>query len=73
MFPSVFISLALAASLALIVPVEAAPTPLNDFQLLSVRDSGSNSSDFQLQNGLDAQKMNAQFATLSASDTCNGT
>ena len=28
--------------------------------------------DFQLQNALDAQKLNTQFATLSEDDSCNG-
>lgn len=30
------------------------------------------STDFQQQNGLDAQKLNAQFATLKATDACQG-
>ncbi|KAH9941476.1 hypothetical protein B0H21DRAFT_884815 [Amylocystis lapponica] len=33
--------------------------------------SSGSGSGFQLQNGLDAQKLNAQFATLSATSTCN--
>jgi hypothetical protein len=30
------------------------------------------SSSFLMQNGLDAQKLNAQFASLAASDACTG-
>ncbi|EJF60616.1 hypothetical protein DICSQDRAFT_137422 [Dichomitus squalens LYAD-421 SS1] len=37
----------------------------------SSASSSSSSSDFQLQNALDAQKLNAQFVTLSADSTCN--
>ena len=29
-------------------------------------------ASFQMQNGLDAQKLNAQFATLSTTDSCTG-
>lgn len=34
--------------------------------------AGSSSGDFQLQNGQDAQALNAQFTTLTANSTCNG-
>ena len=34
--------------------------------------TAASSSNFQLQNALDAQKLNAQFATLTADSSCNG-
>ncbi|KAG6837343.1 hypothetical protein H0H93_010945 [Arthromyces matolae] len=37
----------------------------------STTSSTSSSSDFHLQNGEDAQALNAQFATLTTSSTCN--
>ncbi|KAM6492599.1 hypothetical protein JOM56_012323, partial [Amanita muscaria] len=46
--------------------VDAAPTT----DRLFMRDAGNASTDFQKQNGLDAQKLNAQFASLSTSDPC---
>ena len=30
-------------------------------------------ASFQMQNGLDAQKLNAQFATMNAGDVCTST
>ncbi|KAG1741486.1 uncharacterized protein EDB91DRAFT_1052759, partial [Suillus paluster] len=46
----------------------ASAAPLASF---STNVLASNSSGFsQEQNGLDAQKLNAQFATLSANDSC---
>ncbi len=48
--------------------VAAAP-----FNPLFARDAGNSSTtSFRLQNGIKAQQLNAQFATLTASDTCNG-
>jgi hypothetical protein len=53
-----FFLIAILAALA-----TAAPLSANVF--------ASNSSSFsQEENGLDAQKLNAQFATLSANDSC---
>ncbi|KAH8101854.1 hypothetical protein BXZ70DRAFT_891199, partial [Cristinia sonorae] len=51
------LTLLLAASALLFAPIRGAP-------------AASDSSDFKKQNGLDAQKQNAQFATLKASDPC---
>ena len=34
--------------------------------------TAASSSNFQLQNALDAQKLNAQFATLTSDSSCNG-
>ena len=47
-------------------PTRAASPPPSD-------SSSSSGSSFQLQNGQDAQALNAKFATLTASSSCNGT
>ena len=49
--------------------VVATPTPTASST--STASSSSSSSDFQLQNALDAQKLNAQFATLTTDASCN--
>jgi len=46
--------------------IDAAPT------LITPRDDSSNSTNFQFQNGLDAQALNVQFENLTASDPCTG-
>ena len=45
-------------------PIRASPSNVSDF--LKSRQDRS-------QNGLEAQRLNAQFSTLSASDACNST
>lgn len=48
--------------------IDAAP-----FTHFFARDAGSSSATgFRLQNGINAQQLNAQFATLTASDSCTG-
>ena len=48
--------------------IDAAP-----FTHFFARDAGdSSTTSFRLQNGIQAQKLNAQFATLTASDSCTG-
>jgi hypothetical protein len=54
----------ICALAALLAPVKGAPT-------LTSRQN-NNSTDFQLQNALDAQQLNMQFSGLTANDSCTG-
>jgi len=68
MAPRVFTTIIFLAALALFAPTNAAPT----LAIMARRNDTTSASGFQKQNGLDAQKLNAQFATLKESDSCQG-
>lgn len=66
-FTSTFILL--AAVITAVNPVLGAPMAV-PLKTLSTRQNSS--SDFLQQNGLDAQKQNKQFATMTKDDSCQG-
>jgi hypothetical protein len=59
----------IAALAYLAAPVKAAPTPVITG---NIAPRASNSSGFIKQNGLTAQKLNLEFASLQQSDSCTG-
>lgn len=67
-----FISTLALIAAASAAPINAAPTPVFTRNLFALR-ANSTTGDFQTQNGLDAQKLNAQFQTLQQTDACNST
>jgi hypothetical protein len=62
--PRVSTAILFLALAALLAPVKTAPTYLLPRQ--------NSSSDFQLQNALDAQQLNIKFSNMTVNDTCNG-
>lgn len=65
-------TLVLLAILAVLAPVRGAPTPLLNVRHEGHEDNASPASSFEKQNALDAQKLNVQFTTLKATDSCKG-